>query len=84
MMEPEAPAYRARAGNADVGAVDHVGADADGERIDVPSALVETVEGEDGWQLNCRPGDSAEGTRTYVPGAGPDGPRVAVGAGAPH
>jgi hypothetical protein len=42
------------------------------ERIDFPSALVDATEGEDGWQLKCRPGDSAEGTSTHVHGAGPD------------
>ncbi|MER7196709.1 hypothetical protein CG723_41070 [Streptomyces sp. CB01635] len=47
------------------------------ERIDFPSALVEAAEGEDGWRLSCRPGDSTEGTSTHVPGAGPDGARPA-------
>ncbi|NEC19104.1 hypothetical protein [Streptomyces parvus] len=42
------------------------------ERIDFSSALVEAMEGEDAWQLKCRPGDSAEGTSTHVPVADPD------------
>ncbi|WP_069741189.1 hypothetical protein [Streptomyces sp. EN23] len=47
------------------------------ERIDFPSTLVEGIEGEDGWQLKCRPGDNAEGTSTHVPGVGPDGAQLA-------